>query len=103
MKNTKKICVLASAIIVASQLSIATAEAAATPADAQAIVGLLNDGSYVALRDYIADNPQLLDGNGALARALRDFYAQVTTLDSFGVVRLELSTIDNLFEQASIY
>lgn len=103
MKQAKKIGALASALIIASQMSLGVAQATATPEDAQIIAGFVSNAQYLELRDYITDNPQLLDGGGALASALREFYEQATNIDSAGVARVDLQAVDDVFEQASIY
>ncbi len=101
MRHTKKIRLLASALLLASQ--IGTATAAPTPQEARAIVSLVDARNYIGLRDYITANPQLLEGNDLLTVALRQFMLQINVIDSTGVTRLDGSIMRTITEQASIY
>lgn len=101
MRHTKKIRLLASALLLASQ--IGTATAAPTPQQAQAIVSFVDASNYMGLRDYIIANPQLLEGDDLLTMALRQFMSQISVIDSAGVIRLDGSVLLTIAEQASIY
>ena len=77
-----------SAALVSARLS-GSAEAAYQPKDFERIETLIEDGNWIALRGYIAENPQILDCNDQLAAELRRFlddasglYAALTFQDS---------------------
>lgn len=103
MKNKKKLGAIAAAIVVASQMNLSAAQANPTPEDARLVAQMLEAGEYLALRNYIAANPEIIEGSSALAVALAEFYTQVSSIDATGVIRIERATIETAFEIASIY
>lgn len=101
MRHTKKMRVLASAMLLASQ--IGTVSAAPMAQDAQTIVNLIDADNYSGLRAYIIANPHVLEGENVLAETLNLFMSQMNVIDSTGVIRLDASLVRVISEEARIY
>lgn len=104
MNPKKKLGVIAAAMVVASQIGFAsTAVAAPNAADARTVAQLLETGDTSQLRVYLEANPQAMAGDSELALALAQFYAQATTPNAFGVIRVNGGTSLNVMRIASMY
>ncbi|MBR2573669.1 MAG: hypothetical protein IKE14_05005 [Loktanella sp.] len=104
MNTKKKLGVIAAAMVVATQIGFATTAVAAPNAtDARIVLQLLQNKDISRLRTYLEAKPLAMAGDHPLAVALAQFYAQATTPNTFGVIRVNDSALKNIWSAARMY